>query len=219
VLRYINMSPDFTLERQLAKKGYGAVFGVDEVGVGPIAGQVTATAVTWPVKFKSQNTKFKNTIKSLKDSKQLTARKREELYNFFREESGLSWATASVYSRAIDKINVFQARQLASIRAVLRLEKTLGRQSDFIILDGKHVLKLARKQEAIIKGDERVGLCAIASIIAKVTRDRAMMRWHNKYPEYRFDLHKGYGTKLHYKMLAKHGPCAIHRRSFRITSK
>jgi len=195
------MSLDFSYEKKARK----FIIGVDEVGVGPLAGPVTACAVTGPAKFLN-----------LRDSKQLTPRQREEFFRLFKENPKIEWAVAIVTPEVIDRINIFEARRLAAKRAVLKLEKILQREADLLLLDGRNILKLKRRQRAIIKGDEKIPLIAIASIIAKVTRDRAMLRCHKKYPEYRFDLHKGYGTRLHYAMLAKHGPCAIHRRSFRL---
>lgn len=185
-------------------RGHEIVIGVDEVGVGPLAGPVTACAATG---FSMRN---------LRDSKQLTPKQREEFFRLFQRKDGLHWAIASVSPKVIDKINIYEARLLAAKRAVLKIEKSLHQKSGILLIDGRNTLRLKRRQKAIVKGDEKVAIIAVASIIAKVTRDKAMLRYHKKYPEYHFDLHKGYGTRLHYAMLVQHGPCPIHRRSFRL---
>jgi len=208
------MPLDFSYEKKLIKQGYKIIAGVDEVGRGPLAGPVTACAVGI-VKASS----FRLQASGIKDSKQLSPKKREEFYNFFLKELGINWAVASITPKIIDRINIFEATKLATKRAVLKLEKKIGKDAGIIILDGKTKINLQREQVPIIKGDEKIALCAIASIIAKVTRDRAMLRYHKKFPEYRFDLHKGYGTKLHFAMLMKHGPSPIHRMSFNPLSK
>ena len=185
--------------------------GVDEVGVGPLAGAVTAAAVTAPQNFGVIISKL---VGDLRDSKALTARRREDFYKIFMELPEISYAIASVSEKIIDRINIYEARRLAAKRAVMKLEKKAGRNFDVVILDGKTYINIARNQIAVVKGDEKIALCAIASIIAKVTRDGMMIRAHRKYPEYRFDLHKGYGTKLHFNMIQKYGVSPIHRRSF-----
>ena len=177
------MSLDFKFEKKLRKSGYRTIFGIDEVGVGPLAGKVTATAVTFPVKLKIKNEKLKTRIKNLKDSKKLTPHKREEFFDFFTKGLGMFWATASVSPKTIDKINIFEARKLASKRAALKLEKILGKPASILVLDGNARINLKREQITIVRGDEKVISCAVASIIAKVTRDREMMRYHKIYPE------------------------------------
>lgn len=208
------------------------VIGVDEVGVGPLAGAVTAAAVTAPAKFLISNFSTRGGSASggqflnLRDSKQLTPKQRENFFNFFyilKQNKNIHWATASVMPRTIDRINIFQARRLAMARAVKKLARAMRILYKYdgnctVLIDGNALLNIAVRQQAIIKGDEKIAIIAMASIIAKVTRDRAMVRYHKKYPKYRFDLHKGYGTRLHYAMLAQHGPCAIHRRSFNLTN-
>jgi len=211
---------DFSFEKKLKKKGYDAIAGVDEVGRGPLAGPVTACAVSVANFFSlreisQRETIFKH-IGDLKDSKQLTPQKREEFYNFFIKELGIDWAVTSVSPKIIDRVNILEATKLAAKRSVLKLERKMGKQVDIVILDGRDRINLSREQLPIIKGDEKIALCAMASIIAKVTRDRAMLRYHKKYPSYRFDLHKGYGTKRHFYALNRHGPSPIHRRSFRL---
>lgn len=201
----------FSFEKKLKRKGYKVIIGVDEVGRGPLAGPVTACAVMYAIG------KRQETIRRLRDSKKLTRKQRDEFYRAFLSESALRWAVASVSPAVIDRINIFEATKLASKRAVLKLEKEIGERADFLILDGNTKLALPHEQLPIIKGDEKIASCAIASIIAKVTRDTMMERYHKRYREYRFDLHKGYGTKLHFAMLQTYGPSPIHRMSFNLT--
>lgn len=207
------MSLDFKFERKLRKSGYRIIFGIDEVGVGPLAGAVTATAVTAPAKFLISNFQFLN----LQDSKKLTSQKREEFFKIFFRDPNFIWSLSSVYPKTIDRLNIYEARRLAAKRAVIKLEKKIGHVAEILVLDGNTKLRMNREQIAIVRGDEQIALCAIASIIAKVTRDRAMMRYHKRYPRYRFDLHKGYGTKLHFAMIKKYGLSPIHRVSFAVS--
>jgi ribonuclease HII len=211
------MPLDFLYEKKLRREGYRVIVGIDEVGVGPLAGPVVACAVAMPAFFVLGDiTARVEVIKKLKDSKKLSHKQREDFLRKFEDGGELAWEIASVCPKIIDRINIYEARRKAAKSAAQKLEKTLGRKSDILIVDGKARIAIKREQEAIVKGDEKVALCAIASIIAKVKRDRMMIRYHKKYPEYRFDLHKGYGTKLHFAMLKKYGPSPIHRVSFRL---
>ena len=203
------MSLDFSYEKKLRRKGRKIVVGVDEVGRGPLAGPVTAAAV---VVGRVSEKRFR--LPELRDSKKLTPAQREEFFVTFTKDPSIVWAVSSVYPKVIDRINIYEAVRVASKRAVLSLEKRIGDRAHMVLLDGNITLKLDREQEAIVKGDEKIASCAIASILAKVTRDRMMMQYHKKYPEYRFDLHKGYGTKLHFTMIKKYGRSPIHRMSF-----
>ena len=203
------MALDFVYEKKLQRRGYKIVVGVDEVGRGPLAGPVTAAAV---VVGRVSNKRFG--LADLRDSKKLTPARREEFFTIFAKDPSIVWAVSSAYPKVIDRINIYEAVRVVSKRAVLSLEKKIGDRADVILLDGNTTLKLDREQEAIIKGDELIASCAIASILAKVIRDHMMMRYHKKYPQYRFDLHKGYGTKLHFTMIKKYGPSPIHRVSF-----
>lgn len=153
----------------------------------------------------------------LMDSKKLTPKARQKLYKILTTHPSVKWGIGRVYPRVIDRINILQATKLAMKRAVKNLNcklQIVNCEIDFLILDGKMGLDLPLPQESIVKADEKVFSCAVASIIAKVKRDRAMLRYHKKYPEYGFDQHKGYGTRRHLKMLKKFGRCAIHRNSF-----
>lgn len=176
------------------------VAGVDEVGRGPLAGPVVAAAVILDPA---------EPIEGLRDSKQLTAARREALSAQIKEQS-LAWAIASCTPIEIDEINILQASMLAMRRAVeaLRIVPQLVR------VDGNRCPELQMPVEAVIGGDDSVPCISAASIIAKVHRDAEMLRLHAEFPEYGFDRHKGYATVVHLAALEKHGPCILHRRSF-----
>ena len=196
--------PSLQEEKKLWEKGYKRVACLDEAGRGPLAGPVVAAAVMIYLKLK---------IKNLKDSKKLSFKKREDFYKILTKNSNVKWGIGIISEKIIDRINIKNATELAMEKAL----KELKCPPDFLIIDGNHLnskkLK-AKSHKLIVKGDEKVFSCAAASIIAKVTRDRIMMRYHKKYPKYRFDLHKGYPTKIHSRLLKKFGPCRIHRKSF-----
>lgn len=222
-------------EKELWKRGYKVVAGLDEVGRGCLAGPVMAGAVVViPDKIKNQRfysalfskkpkhgRKTKNILKEIKDSKQLSPKKREEFYEILTNHSQIKWAVGRVSEKIIDKINILEATKLAMNRAVANLEKKIqknglnGRMIDFLIIDGRIKLSLGIPQKSIIKADEKIFSCAAGSIIAKVLRDREMRRMGRKYFQYGFSEHKGYGTKFHFKMLKKYGPSVIHRRTFK----
>jgi len=197
-------------EKMLRGKGYACVAGIDEAGRGPLAGPVVACALTACVKLK-RNKNFK----LLRDSKKLSASERKRFYNLLTDCSSIEWGIGRVSEKVIDKINIFQATKLAMVRAVRNLEKKLGRKADFLLLDGNFNIPMQNiSQKAIVKADEKVFSCTAASVIAKVSRDRLMVKYHKKYPQYGFDRHKGYGTKQHFAALQEYGPCEIHRKSF-----
>jgi ribonuclease HII len=200
-------SPNLKEEKRLWKKGFKVVVGLDEAGRGPLAGPVVAAAVSI-----IPNSKFK--ISKIRDSKKLTPQKREELYRWITQCPFLEWGIGKVSEKVIDRINIFEATKLAMKKAIFNLERKLKRKADFLILEGNFKIDLPIPQKSIIKGDEKVLSCAMASIIAKVTRDKIMEKYAKKFPEYGFEKHKGYGTKFHLKMLKRYGPCPIHRRSF-----
>lgn len=214
--------PSFREEKRLWKKGYKYVACLDEAGRGCLAAPVVAAAVIL------KNPKSKRSPSGrqgggrvgvqnlkIKDSKKLTPKRREELYKILTNPPAgglqIEWGIARVSEKVIDKINILEATKLAMKRAVEKLSK----KPNFLILDGNFRINSSIPQKSIIKADEKVFSCAIASILAKVSRDRMMERYHQNYPQYGFDRHKGYPTKLHRKMLKKYGPCKIHRRSFR----
>jgi len=204
----------------LWKGGYKRVACLDEAGRGPLAGPVVAAAVTINLKLKTKKEKRQLKTKNLllkitKDSKKLIPRKREEIYKILINCSWIKWGIGIISPKIIDRVNILEATKLAMEKAIQKLKtKKEKLKIDYLILDGKIKLNLKIPQKAIVKADEKVFSCSAASIIAKVTRDRIMIRYHKKYPKYRFDLHKGYPTKLHLKMLKKYGPCKIHRKSF-----
>lgn len=196
-------------EKNLWKKGFKNIAGLDEAGRGPLAGPVTACAVSIPKKFK-----LPENLKKIKDSKKLTPRKREEFCGILKSHSQVRWGIANVSEKMIDKINILEATKLAMERAVRSLEKKSKRKIDFLILDGNFRINSKITQKPIIKADDKVFSVMAASVIAKVTRDRLMVRLDRKYPKYKFKIHKGYPTKLHQKLLKKNGPCKIHRKTF-----
>lgn len=218
-------------EKKAWRKGYKRTAGLDEAGRGPLAGPVVAAAVLM------LNTKRQILNIGIRDSKKLSPQKREKFYKIITKHPQIGWGIGIVSEKVIDRTNILKATKLAMVKAVRNLNKKLKNtpvkksrdrgifcHTDFLILDGNFTLPaeiLTRAeisksifQKAIVKADEKVFSCSAASVLAKVTRDRIMLRYHKKYPRYRFDKHKGYPTKLHKKLLKKHGPCKIHRKSF-----
>lgn len=174
--------------------------GVDEVGRGPLAGDVVAAAVILDQK---------TPITGLDDSKKLTEKKREALFPEIQEKA-LSWCVARASVIEIDEINILHASLLAMKRAV----EGLAIAPEHVLVDGNRIPQWRYRAEAVIKGDSRVEAIAAASILAKVVRDREMIEWDKQYPQYGFAGHKGYPTKAHIAALEAHGPTSIHRRSF-----
>jgi len=202
-------------EKKLWKKGFKIVACIDEAGRGPLAGPVVACAVVI-FRKKKTDTQFRQILKNIKDSKKLTFKKREELYGILTDHPRIEWATSKASEKVIDKINILEATKRAMERAVKNLTKKLKkRKIRFLIIDGNFGINLDTPQKSIVKADEKVFSVMAASIIAKVTRDRIMLRLQKKYPVYEFARHKGYPTKLHCRLLKKHGFCKIHRKTFR----
>jgi len=216
--------PNFNEERKLWRKGYKMVVGIDESGRGPLAAPVVAAAVRLAEDCPP--------LLGLKDSKKLSSKKREEIFEILKENPNIEWGIGRVSEKVIDKINILEATKLAMKRAVGNLEKKLNIKNgvcqklddrpifgtdSILIIDGNFGINLDIPQKSIIKADEKVFSCAAASIIAKVSRDRMMLRYHKKYPQYGFDKHKGYPTKLHRHMIKKYGFCKIHRKSFKVS--
>lgn len=197
-------------EKKLWKKGFKHVAGIDEAGRGPLAGPVVSGAVL----ILEKDFREVKRIKSVKDSKQLSEKKREEVYPNLTNHPKLNWGIGIVSEKVIDKINILEATKLSMIKAIKNLEKKNKIKVDYIILDGKMKLDFEAEQESIIKADDKVFSVSAASIIAKVTRDRMMIKYDKKYPGYNFKKHKGYGTKEHLKNIKKKGICGIHRKSF-----
>lgn len=187
-------------EERAWAKGFSAVCGVDEAGRGPIAGPVCAAAVILPGGI---------VIDGLNDSKKISERKREKLFEMITENA-LAWSVAFVDEREIDRINILQATYLAMRRAV----EGLTSPADFVYVDGNRSEGLSLPHECVVSGDAKLPSVAAASIVAKVTRDRLMRQFAEQYPGYGFEKHKGYETKAHDAALLEHGPCPIHRRTF-----
>jgi len=207
------MKTTFKYEKRIWKKGYNKIAGLDESGRGPLAGPVVAAA--FMITDTSKVDRIKR-IGNIKGSKQLTAKRREWFYKKLKDLDFVDWAVAKVFPVVIDRINIKNAAELAMERAV----KKLNVRPDFLLIDGKFLKnkKLNKmNHKLVIKGDQKVFCCAAASIIAKVTRDRTMIRYSKKYPGYKFRRHKGYPTKLHRKRIKKFGTCKIHRKSFNLT--
>jgi len=194
------------------------IVGIDEAGRGPLAGPVCVGAVgvkimtdkSLEAKLPSALGSLASKLRDIKDSKKLSAKKREEWFNILRENPEFECHHIFVGNEAIDKFGI---RKAVLYGAEKVLEK-FSRQPDFVLLDGSLYAPEKYKQETIIKGDEKIPLIAAGSIIAKVSRDRVMINMHQKYPEYCFNEHKGYGTKKHFEKIIKHGFCDIHRKTF-----
>jgi len=192
--------PDFLIESQLIARGYRHICGVDEVGRGPLAGPVVAVAVVLNPKAIPDG---------LNDSKKLTEKKRELLFDEL--VGNCHWALASVSAATLDRINIREASLLAMKQAISGLEIIV----DHALIDGNTIPNgLACEATDLVKGDGRSVSIAAASIIAKVMRDRMMVRASTYYQHYQFEKHKGYGTKAHMEALGTHGPCPLHRKSF-----
>ncbi|MBT4856595.1 ribonuclease HII [Candidatus Uhrbacteria bacterium] len=192
-------TPTFQHERALVAQGYCQIVGVDEAGAGALAGPVVAAAVVLPLGVE---------IELVRDSKMLSERQRERAYEKI-VQTAVAWSVGGASAREIDAMNIRQATYLAMRRAVGQVEEV-----DFALVDAWTVPGLTVEQLGIIKGDREVTSIAAASIIAKVTRDRMMRAYHDQYPLYGFDGHKGYGTKGHRESISRIGPCAIHRQSY-----
>lgn len=189
-----------TLEHEAQAQGYAVVCGADEAGAGPLAGPVYAAAVILPDDFD---------LPWLNDSKKVTPKRREVLFDQIKEQA-VAWAVASVGEREIDEINILNARMKAMDLAIHQLDPA----PDFALIDGNRNKGITIPNRMVVHGDSLSASISAASILAKVSRDRYMLEMAERYPEYHFEQHKGYGTKLHYEMLHKYGPCPIHRLTF-----
>lgn len=187
-------------EQNAALNGYKAICGIDEAGRGPLAGPVCAAAVILP----------KNTIiEGVNDSKKLSEKKREALFDVIKD-TALSYCVAYASVEEIESMNILNATMLAMKRSV----DGLNVKADYAMIDGNRMPHLEVESECIIKGDAKSMSIACASILAKVSRDRLLYKYAEEYPQYHFDKHKGYGTKLHVEAIKKYGPCPYHRMSF-----
>jgi ribonuclease HII len=190
----------YRFERRAWRDGLARVAGVDEAGRGPLAGPVAAAAVVLDPGRR---------IRGLRDSKIITADRRQELFAVIQERA-LAVGVAIIEPETIDRINILQATRRAMREALAQLLPP----PDFVLTDFVHLADLPCPQENLVDGDRRCATIAAASIVAKVTRDRLMLEWDAKYPEYGFARHKGYGTPEHLSALDRLGPCPIHRRTF-----
>ncbi len=191
----------WVFEKKRSAEGFASIAGVDEAGRGPLAGPVVSAAVILPWDFDDTG---------VTDSKKLTPRRREALFSrIYRHARAIG--IGIVDSVEIDRINILQAARLSMAMAVANLQP----QPDYLLIDGKFDIPSPIPQKPIIKGDHLSISIAAASIVAKVSRDHLMLRYHEDFPQFGFDRHKGYPTKAHKAAIAVHGPCWIHRRSFR----
>lgn len=191
---------DYSVENEYREKGFNIICGVDEAGRGPLAGPVYAAAVILPSDC---------VIEGLNDSKKLTEKKREALFDEIKDKA-LAYGIASADEKEIDEINILNATFLAMKRAI----NSLSVKPDLALIDGNQKPHTDIEEVTVIKGDAKSMSIAAASVLAKVSRDRFMLEMAEKYPQYEFARHKGYGTKLHYEKIAQYGVCDIHRRTF-----
>ena len=193
----INM---WEIEESCYAEGYEVICGVDEAGRGPLAGPVCAAVVILPRGME---------IPGLTDSKKLTDKKRRELMPVIKEQA-IAYGIGFASEKEIDEINILQATYLAMERALAQLEG----KAALALIDGNRAKDFGLPVKTVVKGDSLSANIAAASVLAKVTRDDIMVEMAEKYPEYGFEIHKGYGTKAHYAALTEHGPCEIHRMTF-----
>ncbi len=193
--------PDLELEKAAVNSGFKYICGVDEAGRGPLAGPVCAAAVILPEDIQ---------IEGLNDSKKLSEKKREALFDVICEKA-LSYSIAYGTLEEIEELNILEATFIAMNRAI----EGLDIKADFALIDGNREPKgIKIPCQTVVKGDAKSASIAAASILAKVTRDRLLLEYDEKYPEYNFKKHKGYGTKEHTDLILKYGPSEIHRMSF-----
>ena len=193
--------PDlWTIENARFAQGIETICGVDEAGAGPLAGRVYAAAVILPQEWDAPY---------LNDSKKVTEKRRDVLYEKIIGDA-VAWSVAWADEKEIDEINILNARMLAMDRAI----KGLSFKPDLALIDGNRSVGIDCPNETVVKGDGQSASIAAASILAKVSRDRYMLDMAKEYPQYAFEKHKGYPTKLHYERLRAYGPCPIHRLTF-----
>ena len=188
------------IENSLYAEGYKMICGVDEAGRGPLAGPVCAAAVILPKGLE---------LPGLNDSKKLTDKKRRELFPIIKEQA-IAYGIGLASHEEIDEVNILQATYLAMERAIAQLEG----KADFALIDGNRAKDFGLPLRTVVKGDSLSASIAAASVLAKVTRDDIMLEMAKEYPEYGFEVHKGYGTKAHYEALRTHGHSPIHRMTF-----
>ena len=191
----------FKHEIEASQKGYRCVAGLDEAGRGPLAGPVVASAVALS---------SAEGFDGLTDSKKLSQKEREKYFTIIKN-CARGFGIGIVAENVIDEINILQASLLAMKIAV----EKMGLPVDLLLIDGIHPIKSAVEQKTIVGGDSLSLSIAAASVLAKVTRDRLMQDYHRQFPQYMFDRHKGYGTRLHREKIGQFGPCPIHRKTFK----
>lgn len=194
------MSELWLLENEIYDSGVKLLCGVDEAGRGPLAGPVYAAAVILPRNLE---------IEGLNDSKKLSEKKREALFDIIRAKA-LCYGIARAEVEEIESLNILNATYLAMNRAIARLELT----PELALIDGNRNTGIEISSRCVVKGDSKCADIAAASILAKVSRDRYLLEMAELYPQYQFEKHKGYGTKLHYEAIREYGPSPIHRMSF-----
>lgn len=194
------MADLWEIENSIYDSGIELICGVDEAGRGPLAGPVCAAAVILPRGFE---------IEGLNDSKKLSEKKRDELFDVIKDNA-VSYGIAFASVEEIEQLNILSATMLAMNRAISQLKP----QPQLALIDGNRNKEIEINSQCVVKGDSKCADIAAASILAKVSRDRYMLEMAKKYPEYHFEKHKGYGTKLHYEALREYGPSEIHRLSF-----
>ena len=190
----------WSIENSWFEKGIRVIFGVDEAGRGPLAGPVCAAAVILPPNME---------IPGLNDSKKLSDKKRRELYPIIKEQA-IAYGIAFVDHEQIDEINILQATYMAMGQAIAQLSV----KPELALIDGNRAADFGVPTETVVHGDSLSASIAAASVLAKVSRDDYMLEMAKKYPQYGFEIHKGYGTKAHYAAITEHGTCPIHRMSF-----
>ena len=212
------IKPKTTIERELLSGNSEIIIGVDEVGRGPLAGPVVAAAA-W-VHPDLLDAEFEKR-ELIRDSKTLSEKQRIEICERIHQNDGFEFGVGEVSHHMVDRINVLNATFLAmrlafeEVLEKVSWKKKVTQKNVCLLVDGnKKVPKVPFDQRVFAKGDERIFSISVASIVAKVHRDTLMRKYHEKFPEYGFDKHKGYGTKLHMEQLQKNGPCDIHRKSF-----
>lgn len=202
------------VERAARQAGHALIIGVDEAGRGPLAGPVHVGAVVFAQGYFDSDDE-QAWWRKLDDSKKLTDKKRDTLFDLIQKHA-LSYCIETADRAEIDEINILNATKRAMSSAVISVCDSLGEDLsiDQVYIDGNQYIEITHPQTAVIKGDGRSYHIAAASILAKVARDRMMVEEHERWPEYGFDRHKGYGTKAHRDAIAAHGPCPLHRQSF-----
>jgi ribonuclease HII len=198
----------FKFERLLLKQGITRIAGCDEAGRGPLAGPVVAAGVIFPERWVADG--LPRRFRGLNDSKQLTEEEREKFYLLLTSSPEIQYAFAIISPEVIDAINILQA----SLRAMNEALQQLNPDPQHSLIDGLYICSIKHPQTPLVQGDARSFSIAAASVIAKVTRDRIMIKAADEYPAYGFQQHKGYGTPEHLEALQNHGPCPLHRRSF-----